>query len=247
MILETYPELKDRLSGSLKMLDKLFQDYNELTEADDTEVFALARKLKPLVAKLSDGTMTITNREIVDRLFGCMTSDFKRAVRASLDSMRQLKNKLDIQGNQIEALEKQGAAAPAAPAATYVPPAKQRNDDPYEWEEVLGEMLDIVRHRPVPSTWVASKSKQESGSSTRVKIKDLQSQVSGFGAQLLNHIKLQNAREDTHRKELKTWQEDVNRIQQQMLANLSNSGTGREISSNTGNQYASRNNTFLAI
>ena len=80
--------VKDRLSGSLKMLDKLFRDYNDLTEADDTEVFTLARKLKPLVAKLSDGTMTITNREIVDRLFGCMTSAFKRAVRASLDSTR---------------------------------------------------------------------------------------------------------------------------------------------------------------
>ena len=89
------------------------------------------------------------------------------------------------------------------------------------------------------------KSKQESGSSTCVKLKDLQSQVSGFGAQLLDRIKLQNAREDTHRKELKTWQDDVNHIQQQMLANLSNSGMGREFSSNTGNQYASRNNNNL--
>ena len=60
-----------------------------------------------------------------------------------------MKNKLDIQGNRSKALGKQGAVAPAVPAATYVPPAKWRNDDPYEWEEVLGEMLDIVRYRPV--------------------------------------------------------------------------------------------------
>ena len=59
-ILENYPELKDKLTGSLKRLVKLFKEYQDLTEDDDMEVFSLARKLWPLVVKLSGRTMTIT-------------------------------------------------------------------------------------------------------------------------------------------------------------------------------------------
>ena len=254
-ILENYPELKDKLAGSLKRLAKLFKEYQDLTEDDDTEVFSLARKLRPLVAKLSGGTMTITNREIVEKLFNSMTSDFGRAVKTNLEATRRLKGTLDSQKSRIEALEQQGQQQGAAgqnPAGgTYVAPAKRRNDDPYDWEDVLNEMMDIVRHNPVASTWKASsKSRQEHTSSTRVKVEDLQSQLSGFEAQLKDHMRLQNVREDTYRKEMKTWQEEMSRSQQQMLSNLNNPTAGREFSRNTtatwnsGCRYCGDNSHF---
>ncbi len=118
---------------------------------------------------------------------------------------------MDNQSSRIEVLEQGQPQGPTG--GTYVAPAKCQNEDPYDWEDVLNEMMDIVRHNPVLSTWKTSKSRQGNNSSTRVKVEDLQSQLSGFEAQLKDHMRLQNVREDTYRKEMKTWQEEMSRSQ----------------------------------
>ncbi|KAH6900932.1 hypothetical protein BKA70DRAFT_1032558, partial [Coprinopsis sp. MPI-PUGE-AT-0042] len=141
-ILGYYPAAAELQRGSRAVLDLIFERHRNLNvKARDVimkftlHVRTEAKKL--LAVKTRGQRALITNVELVQKILGCLSPEFRSSVQLRLS------------------LKKPVAVAPAATTNNAAPPLAPLVDDidydPYEWEEVLNEVERLTRESQAQS------------------------------------------------------------------------------------------------
>lgn len=119
-IVNNYPEAKYAEEGTIAQLNEICKDHRRLSLGDTSELASLKRQFQTEAKKLLQPPACISNRELVEKFLGCLTSDFEDRVLSRL------------------ALED---SKPVTVTAGTVPPPPRRGDDKYSYEKVIGTAL----------------------------------------------------------------------------------------------------------